>query len=84
MRSRFERRLVASLGSDSFLPSLRHISPNTYSIKGLKLDVIERGHIHHGALEQDRGGLTRHLRDCVPFHSSLAKKPEYEPAITDH
>lgn len=26
--------------------------------------MIERGHIHHGALEQDRGGLAGHPRGC--------------------
>lgn len=35
---------------------------STYSIERLELHVVERWHIHHGTLEQDRGGLAGHPR----------------------
>lgn len=37
----------------------------TYSIERFELHVVERGHIHHGALEQNGGSLAGHSRDCV-------------------
>lgn len=47
---------VTSLG-----PPIEHpASAGTYSIERFELHMVERGHIHHGALEQNRSGLAGH------------------------